>query len=330
MSSLYGNYSALISDQLRNGQKRGTLKKGFVNESHGLSGISSTKAFMSKEKDEELFFSLKPLTALAERKAKYHQKPGAHPDFSHLKQSRQVEQHYITSVFLDIKNSTGLFKNYEPVTVANITTTIQRVAIHTCWVFDGYVQRFHGDGLFLYFGGKNSTIKDSVLGALNTATLFNHYIENDLKQMFNENGVENISTRIGIDTGEAPDVVWHLAGMEECSEVTTCSLHTSLAAKMQSNAERNGVMAGDNVKKYSNLNTDLFSIKKDRDQKEDRYIFDIPAENFRYTQWQFDWKAHLKSISKLSVGSDNKLYIPDNKPNLNYLNSQVSGYRPSF
>lgn len=330
MNSLFGNYNSAIHDQLKHGRKRNALQKAIINESRGVQGTATSKLLRTKERDQNLFSSLQPLAALS-GKEKYSQAPGIHPDFAHIKLNNNIENHYITSVFLDIKNSTSLFKKYEPLTVANVTTTIQKAAIHICWIFDGYVQRFQGDGLFLYFGGKNTSIKDSVISAINTAALFNHFIENDLRELFNENGVENISTRIGIDTGEAPDVVWHLAGMENCSEVTTCSLHTSLAAKMQANADRNGIMLGDNVKNYSALNPYLFTIKKDKDQREDRYIFEIEDENFRYTQWQFNWKQHLRSLSKLIVGDDNKLYINNNDTkNVEYLKKQVDGYRPSI
>lgn len=48
---------------------------------------------------------------------------GAHPDFSHLKHSETLEDHYIVSMFVDIKGSTNLFKKYIPRTVWIITNT---------------------------------------------------------------------------------------------------------------------------------------------------------------------------------------------------------------
>src|SRR5688572_14038075 len=64
----------------------------------------------------------------------FDQKLGLHPDFSHLKDSAILEEHYIVSMFVDIKGSTNLFKKYEPETVWVITNTIQRAAIHTCLI----------------------------------------------------------------------------------------------------------------------------------------------------------------------------------------------------
>lgn len=340
-NSPYQQYLDSIRSDMQHGKKRGDFKKGqYYNfDGNGISGISQPVNLYDRKKDESLFESLNPLSTVAGKKGKYHEKPGAHPDFQHIKSASTVEHHYITSMFIDIKNSTGLFKKYEPLTVANITTTIQRAAIHTCWYFDGYVQRFNGDGLMVYFGGRNTTIANSVNNSISAASFFSYFMKNDLKNLFLEQGVEDIYTRIGIDTGENETVLWHLAGMGDCSEITTCSLHTSLAPKMQSNASSNGIMVGDNVKKNSNCTNELFSIKwNEKEGREERYIFQIPEENFNYTQWQFGWEKFLKNHPLVHADADGKLYfaaaggptILSSKKNMDYLKEQVQGYRPSI
>ena len=163
-------------------------------------------------------------------------------------------------------------------------------------------------------------------------------MKNDLKDVFLEQNVDRLYTRIGIDTGFEKDVIWHLAGMKECSEVTTCSLHTSLAAKMQNHAASNGIMLGDNVKNNAALKNDLFSIKfNEKENKEERYIFQIPEENFNYSQWQFDWGAYLKNHPAVEFGDDGKLYFRSKENNNNaqklnrdFLNENVKGYKPYF
>lgn len=338
---IYKSYADAVKNALVNGKKRGELKKGMQTES--FSNFSGTQALSGlpsydEKQDLNLFNSLEKLSDIAGKKAKPHEAPGAHPDFSYLKNTNATENHYITSMFIDIKNSTGLFRKYYPITVANITTTIQKAAIHTCWYFDGYVQRFHGDGLFVYFGGKNMTQEQSVKNAINAASFFSYFIQNDLKNLFSEQGVEKIYTRIGIDTGKAEDVVWHLAGMKDCSEITTCSLHTSLASKMQSNAKSNGIMLGDNVKDNSSVSHEHFTIRVDPiTGKEDRYIFQIPEESFNYTQWEFNWERYLRKHPGIVADNNGNLYfkkptvnIPNSNLNLDYLRSQTQGYKPSF
>lgn len=337
--SPYDKYLENIRYQLQNGQKRGEMKKSQYANFDGNGGQSEVRngiKLFDRKKDEALFESLNDLAAIAGGKGKYHEKPGAHPDFLHIKESNTVEYHSITSMFIDIKNSTGLFRKYDPLAVANITMTIQRAAIHTCWHFDGYIQRFNGDGVMVYFGGKNSTVTSSVNNAITAGSFFSYFVKNDLKNLFYEQGVENIYTRIGIDTGEDDAVLWHLAGMGDCSEITTCSLHTSLASKLQSNASSNGIMVGDNVKASASCADDLFSIKwNEKEGKEDRYIFQIPDENFNYTQWQFNWEKYIKSHPHVSLDSEGKLYFsPSSAPvilpskNMEYLKEQVQDYRP--
>jgi adenylate cyclase len=222
-------------------------------------------------------------------------------------------------------------------TVANITDTIQKAAIHTCWQFGGYVQRFHGDGLFIYFGGRAVTIPQSAVNAINATSFFTYFVKNNLKDLFYEQGIEDIYVRTGIDTGEAEDVLWYKAGVGDCGEITTCSLHTSLAAHVQGNASSNGIMIGDNVKKYANLSSELYAIKKDSQGKEDRYIYQIPEENFNYTQWVFNWERYVNTHPKVMVGLDGRLYIQGAAPaiiepqkNMDYLRQQTQGYKPYF
>src|SRR5690606_523932 len=140
---------------------------------------------------------------------------------------------YIVSVFIDISNSTSLFREYEPETILIITNTIQRAAIHTCVTFGGYVHRLEGDGLFVYFGGKGIDKKDATIKAITAASMFTYFVKNDLKKIFDHEGIEDISTKIGMDFGDDDKVLWAKAGIGDCSEITTYSLHTSLASKMQ-------------------------------------------------------------------------------------------------
>lgn len=339
-NSPYSKYLESIRTDLQFGQKRNQIRESQYtnltsNNRIGLVSSNEIKLY-DRKKDECLFESLNPLAIMAGKKARYNEKPGSHPDFLHIKTDNTVEHHYITTMFIDIKNSKSLFKKYKPLTVANITMTLQRAAIHTCWYFDGYIQRFNGDGLMVYFGGKNITITESVNNAISAGSFFSYFMRNDLKELFNEQGIENIYTRIGIDTGDDETVLWHLAGMGDCSEITTCSLHTSLACQLQSNASSNGIMVGDNVKINTSCPNDLFSIKwNEKEGKEERYIFQIPEENFNYTQWQFNWERFLSKHLNVKMDNNKKIIVVPEAPaifykdkNIDYLKQQVENYRP--
>jgi adenylate cyclase len=239
----FSKYKGLIRENLQQNRKSKVFSKALPTGAIGA--ITEAKATAPQRKltlsdpvtDHEFFDSLHALTGVAGKEPKYHQAPGLHPHFAAIKQTGGLEYHWIVSMFIDVQRSTKLFAKYEPFVVANIITTIQRAAIHIAWYFDSYVQRYHGDGLLLYFGGKGTDRKKAIENAILTASVFTKFVKEELPDIFLERGIEDIYTRIGIDVGEDEDTLWHLAGMQACSEVTTCSLHTSLAAHMQGSGE---------------------------------------------------------------------------------------------
>ena len=258
---LYKNYADDIAHYLRQG-KKSNLQKGFSYDRFNESLSHPKMQWVDKVKNEANFRSLSALNSVTAEVTKYEEKLGAHPSFSYLKTTNGSEYHYIATMFVDVRNSTGLFKKYDPDVVANICRTIQLAAIHTCWYFDGYIHRLQGDGLMVYFGGKGTTKQKAVDNALMAASFISYFVKNDLKDIFEEQGVNRIYTRIGIDFGDDKDTLWHNAGIGECSEVTTTSLHTSLACKMQAQAESNGIIVGDNILPFKLDHTDYFTYKK--------------------------------------------------------------------
>lgn len=305
------------------------------NSFEGLNGLDgfeksfSYENFKDKVPERTLLPSLDEFSKEVGLLPNFNQQLGLHPDFAHLKHSEAIENHYITSVFIDIKGSTNLFRKYNPETVLIITNTIQRAAIHTCLIFGGYIHRLQGDGLFVYFGGKKINKNAAVLRALQGTSVFSYFVKHDLKNLFNEQGIENIYTRIGIDLGLDEDVIWSKAGLGDISEVTTCSLHTSLASKMQSSAESNGVVVGDNVKAHVETSfQELFKPVSHRTGDEnDRYIFRIPDESFYYTQYDFHWMKFLKQQDFIATDLEGNLSLK-RKKSVSYPHRSIGNLAP--
>jgi len=217
---------------------------------------------------------------------------GQHPDFRYLKGTTETEEHYIISAFIDIKNSTGLFKKYNNETVYIVTNAIQLLAINVCSVFGGFVQRLQGDGVFVYFGRKGLDEKKATLHALTALSLFTYFIKNEVRVIFEQKGLEPIYTRIGIDHGGMSEVLWAMAGTDDISEIATYSLHTSLASKMQGYAKSNQIVIGKNIIDTASLESTLYSPVEEK-----RYIFEDRGHNFYYGQYTFDWSTFLKKQS---------------------------------
>ena len=314
---LYDDYIANIRGAVKNTELRKASRNSLFFQ--GLEGYIEKTENVTESFDFTPLNSLAPLSKSVGINLTENKKLGEHPDFKHLKNSNQSENHYITSVFIDIKNSTGLFRRYDLNTVRIITNTIQRAAIHTCVIFGGYIQRLQGDGVFVYFGGKNTTKKDSTINALNACSFFTYFVKYDLKNLFEELNIENIYTRIGIDFGYDEDVLWALAGIGECSEVTTYSLHTSLASKLQSIANSNGIVVGENVHSISEIEENYFDLVKDsKDNVKKRYIFVDNNDNFYYKALDFKWFKYLQTLPFIiSEGNELKLRNTDlqDKPN---------------
>ncbi|UTD15411.1 hypothetical protein HER15_08005 [Tenacibaculum mesophilum] len=292
--NIYKDYMDVIKEAVNTDSSKN------LNERLGYSSMKrSTEQFKniySKASQETVASSLKTFSnTLNTSSTTFNQQLGLHPDFSYLKGSDTTEEHYIVSAFIDIKGSTNMFKKFDKETIFLITNAIQRAGIHTALIFGGYVHRLQGDGIFVYFGGKNITKEKAVLQSLQAVSVYTYFVKNDLKEYFNSQGIENISIRSGIDLGYDDDVLWGNAGIGEISEVTTCSLHTSLASKMQSNAQTNGIVVGDYIKSEIKNNDECFTPVNYRTRKEsDRYIYRIENRNFTYTQYDFNWTQFLK------------------------------------
>lgn len=292
---IYNDYLSVIAEAMKHDPKSHPINENLRSHEQFFSKAMTYEEFNKRIPRNELQPGLQTLSKELGMVPDFTQKLGLHPDFAHLKTSAGIEKHYIVSMFVDIKGSTNLFCKYTPETVLVITNTIQRAAIHTCLVLGGYIHRLQGDGLFVYFGGRNIPIAEAVQRALIFSSVFTYFVKTDLIKLFDEQGIDAIFTRIGIDLGYDEDVVWSLAGIGEISEVTTCSLHTSLASKMQGSAQSNGIVVGDHIVNEAVAHSAHFTpVCKRTGNENDRYIYQIPDEKFNYTQYDFAWLSFLK------------------------------------
>lgn len=219
-------------------------------------------------------------------------KIGSHPDFQNL-QYHEYEKHYCVSMFMDIKGSTRLNEKYDLFQIRKIKDTVLTLAIHVASHFGGHVHRLQGDGIFLQFVRKGQFEQDAVINAINTASILTHFISSDLAEVFQSNGVQPLCVRIGIDLGFQDDVVWSHYGIPGCSELTTTSLHTDLAAKLQAQAQSNGILVGANIKEILDIKEEFCQTCYDNDGKQDYYIYQ-GYKNYR--KFDFNWVNYLTSF----------------------------------
>lgn len=174
---------------------------------------------------------------------------GAHPDFRHLAGTSMTDRHHVCSLFLDIKNSTRLSFLYDLDDVYWIKNLILRVASETVRAMDGHVHRFMGDALLAFFGSKSVLRDDSVVNAINCASVLQATMERTIIPVLGEEGFDarEIGFRVGLDYGSDQQVLWSSYGFSSVFEVTATSFYVDVAAKLQSMARKNAVMLGSNI-----------------------------------------------------------------------------------
>lgn len=298
--NIYKDYMDLIKEAVDSDSSQ-YLNKGLGSPSRKRS-IEQFQKLFSKISESTISPSLEAFSTSLGKPINFNQQLGLHPSFALLKNTNKTEEHYIVSAFFDIKGSTNLFKKFNKETVFLITNAILKAGIHTALIFGGYIHRLQGDGIFVYFGNKSINKSEAVTQALQAVSVYTHFVKNDLKEYFKSNGIENISIRSGIDLGHSSDVLWGNSGIGEISEVTTCSLHTSLASKMQSSAISNGVVVGNYIKEEVFDDSEFFTTVSSRTGNEnDRYIYRIDDRNFYYTQFDFNWEKFLKKQKFIAI-----------------------------
>lgn len=313
---IYTNYTNRIKDIVANNHQRNLIEKGWNNFTGpaAISGVATDRKNLVHEQrnfSNKLQLNAQPFGAILQPSQLNNAKLG-HPEFSHLKGTDGIEYHYIVSAFIDIQGSTNLHKRYDLEEIYGITNTVQSAAIHTVIALGGHVERLQGDGVFAYFGGKNVSKSKAVEIAVIACSMFTYFIENDLKNVFLQDGIEDINTRIGIDFGDDADVLWANFGLMDVSELTTLSLHTSLASKMQAWASKNGIVVGQYVRDRLKADESIFDlVRNSKGEVEKRYIFENAEKNFRYTQYAFNWYKFLRSLSFVKSETNGKLFIVD-------------------
>ena len=324
--NLFENYKNVIQKAVENDPTR-------KNKIYGLSEpiLEDNRNYLKTLRGElpgtELSFEMKSLAKEMGVSDIFTYHPlGSHPDFVHLKGTDSVEQHWIISGFIDVKKSTKLFNNFTKGTVRLITESIIRASIFAVNLCGGYVHRIQGDGLMVYFGGKNMEKEKAVKDALKSFSMISYFVKNDLKEFFEENGVHDIHTRAGLDLGHNQQVDWFYSGIGNSGEVTTCSLHTSLAPKMQSNAKNSGIVVGQHI--YKQLRKEKYFEQRSKE------IHDY-EDGRKYLQYNFDWERYLVDIG-LAVQNDSGVLVltintmPDPKRNSQNLYPIAAKSKPYF
>ena len=189
---------------------------------------------------------------------------GCHPDFAALEGTDKQEYHYITTMFVDIRNSTRLSLCYPLEDVQHIKNSILRVASETVRAMDGHVHRFMGDALMAYFGGRSQTKETTAMAAICCSAMLRTVMHEAVVPALNAREIDakDLGFRVGIDFGDDQEVLWSSYGFSDVNEVTATSFYVDASAKLQSMAAKDCTMLGDNLLKLLDFPEILTTEKK--------------------------------------------------------------------
>jgi adenylate cyclase len=234
---------------------------------------------------------------------------GPHPDFRQLDFNYTVE-HYCVSMFVDMVGSTKLATlGYDLLEIRRIKDTVLSLFIQVANFFGGHVHRLQGDAAFLQFVRVGQEPSDCAINALNAASLICYFVTHFFADQFRENNLDPLAVRVGIDYGAKDQVLWSHYGLPGCSELTTTSTYTDLAAKLQAGANANEVRIGHNLRQLLDLPSE-FAVLPLKDGKFDQYI--LPE--LQYQQYDFNWRAYLCSYDFVTLDSRTKRLVIDSNP----------------
>lgn len=235
---------------------------------------------------------------------------GPHPDFNALQSSDYINHHCV-SVFVDIKGSTRLIEKYSLLEVRLIKDSLLTLAIEVANQFGGHIHRLQGDGIFIQFVRRNKTPNDAVINALNAVSILTQFVSVDLANIMAQHDLKPLKIRAGIDYGDNDSVLWSYYGIAGCEELTTTSLHTDMAAKLQAKAYDNSILIGGNVKKLLDLKPEFYSYFENQDSKEK--VYNISTQ-FTYPFFVFNWKEFLTSLPFVWKTSGSQILEIKEKP----------------
>lgn len=189
-----------------------------------------------------------------------------HPDFKLLVLG-ETKEHFITTMFVDIKGSTELSLKYpdDLKFIYEFKNGVIKSCIDVIRGFDGYVHRIMGDAVLGFFGSSSIGKSQSILDCLNAASLLAIVLENAIKPWLMRKNKEfdekDFGFRIGCNFGDNNEILWGNYGYGYVGEISPTGLPVDLAAKLQSEADKNQIMLGQGLLDYFNF-PEILSSKK--------------------------------------------------------------------
>ncbi|MGA9849158.1 MAG: adenylate/guanylate cyclase domain-containing protein [Roseiarcus sp.] len=170
---------------------------------------------------------------------------GAGPDSGLTASPQRVpasaERRHLTVMFCDLAGSTALSARLDPEDMGEVIRVYQDACSGVVTRYDGFVAKFMGDGILVYFGFPRAHEDDAeraVRAGLEIAAL---------APRLETRADEPLAVRIGVATGRV--VVGDLIGQGSAQEQPVVGETPNLAARLQALAEPGGLLIADSTRR---------------------------------------------------------------------------------
>jgi len=156
----------------------------------------------------------------------------------------EAERRQLTVMFCDLVGSTPLSHQLDPEELRNLIGAYQHSCYQVIATYDGYIARYVGDGLLVYFGfpyAHENDAERAIRAALD--------IVNEMgplsKKVLNKRKIEALQVRIGIHTGVV--VAGKMNYSVNSERIEAIGSTPNLAARLQGIAEPNNIVISDST-----------------------------------------------------------------------------------
>ena len=154
--------------------------------------------------------------------------------------SGKAERRPLTVMFCDLADSTELSTKLDPEDLQDIIRSYQETCTHHIQEYEGYVAKYMGDGILVYFGYPKALERNAERAVHSALDIVQAMAELNRTQG-KEKGIE-IAVRVGIATGTV--MVGEIVGEGMAQERTVIGEAPNMAARLQGLAGRNGIVVG--------------------------------------------------------------------------------------
>jgi len=158
----------------------------------------------------------------------------------------QAERRPLTVMFCDLVDSTRLSRHLDPEDLQDVVGRFFNACSRAIGRFDGYIARYMGDGMKVYFGYPHAHENDSERAVHSGLAILEAVKE--LNQNNPDQGFD-IAARIGIATGQV--VVGEILGQEIAKERPAFGETPNLAARLQALAKPNQLIIDQATKRLA-------------------------------------------------------------------------------